>query len=185
MSSLRSWLVGLGVLGLLIAGVAAAGGFEPAKSAPGRDYAPGELIELTRWLVRVDGCEYEPPVEGSSDEFGRARVKLTITNTWQQTQWGINPQTMTVELPNGETFGANGETLTFIDAETNGDFDPQFTRPAIATARLKSPAWTSDGAVVVRLANERQSEGFLVSGGWIADFQVARIEVACPAVSGP
>lgn len=172
---LRTWLIALGVLGLLIGAVAAAGGFEPGRARV--DQIPaGQWFELTRWRVRVDSCQAV-----ADPEKPKVIIELQVENTWTASQYAMNSQAMRVVLPNGERFGMRDEVISFSDAERGGDFDPGFERPARITLDPQQ-LWDDDGQVRMEFATEKQRDGFVIGGSWVGDQLAAEVLLDCPVV---
>lgn len=172
----RAWLIVLGVLGLIVGGVAAAGGFEPAEP-PARQVTTGEWFELTRWRARVDGCEtIDDP------EKPKVLISMRAENTWTASQYAMNSQAMRIILPNGERFGMADELISFTDAERSGDFDPGFERPVLITLNPEQELW-DEGQVRMQFATEIQRGGFVVAGSWVAERLATEVLLDCPVVA--
>lgn len=176
----RSWLIAAIAVGLLTGGIALAGGFEPAAPRPA-DTAVGEQINLTRWDVTVDGCQITPADQYRDQPL--VQINLTVTNTWDASQASLNRAAVSIRMPNGERFGSSDEWFRMYDAERSGGFDPGFERPAVITMDLAEPLWTDGAPVRLLLATERQRDGFILSGNWVADETAAVLDLDCPVVT--
>ncbi len=166
----------LGVLGILVAGTGAAGGFEPAKSRVDA-VDVGKWIELTRWNVRVDDCVVIP--DEDAGEPADVLIGVTVVNTWTETQYGFGSHMVRITLPSGELFGARNETFSMRDTERMGDFDPGFERPAQIRAETADYPWPDD-TVVIRFGSEVPRDGFILAGSWVTDVWRAEVNVECP-----
>lgn len=184
-SGARSWLVTLAVLGVVALVVGLAGGFRGAEGPPA-DTATGEWVESTRWDVRVDDCRIIP----AQERFGemdppQVAILMTVRNTWDETQMGFSQAMVRIEVPNGESFGAQREQFSMGDAERDGYFDPGITRPAVLTGDIAGGLWDPAEPVRVRLATERQDRGFVTDDRWATDREVATLDLDCPMASAP
>lgn len=168
------------VVGAII--VALAGGFETYQP-PRSDTEVGQWITLTRWKVRIDGCEARAgdPEQYTSNQIA---IRMRVVNTWTETQTGINSQTVAIELPTGEQIGPGFVTFTLTDTERSGGFDPGLEREAVLVGTPEqTPDWSDEQLVRVRLASERISNGFAVANNWEGVAQVASVELPCPVRS--
>lgn len=169
--------------GILLAAVGvtgALGGFDEAPPRPA-DRQTGEWIELTRWDLRVDGCQRLMAAE--ADDSDKVLVDLTVVNTWHTSLSDYNRQAWRFEVPDGPTFGGDGgEWPLFRDTERSGYFDPGIERPALVTLDLEGRAWTDDRPLRLTLATERPADGMLIEGSWWGEDHAATLDLDCEIV---
>lgn len=173
--AVKGWGIILAVLLAAVLATALAGGFQRAGDSAA-DTESGTWVELTRWDVRVDGCVTVIADDGAPPEV---LLRLMLVNRWDRSLGSMNDASWQVRIPNGDVFGAEGEYIHTRDAERDGWFDPGVERPAVARMTLTQP-WTGGEPILVRFAEERLVDGFVLADNWVSGRIAAEVEVECP-----
>jgi hypothetical protein len=169
--------VGLVVLGLIWA----TGGFRPAQ-AVGRPTAPGEAVDLERWTITVQACEYvDRDVTGEYEADPAARVAVRILNRTGRTIQVPSDGILTARLGAedlSEARWAPGQ----VRSELN--FDPDV---AVTAAYDFAPAAGADlgrdpttAELSVDIHRERDRANFVLTDNWVAEEPAATVTMSCP-----
>lgn len=178
----RPWVLTVTIVGALIAVVAALGGFERSTHGSARTVSQGETIELTRWDVVVEGCTYTPPAS-DADDAATVQIRALVTNTSDETLSALNPETLIVHLPNGQSAGGRSETyVVHENLDAGGGFDPHIPTNSMFSVKVSPEGWPAEaGEVELRFASEYQREGFIMAGAWTANVERANVTLSCGA----
>jgi hypothetical protein len=179
-ASLGRWLPVV-VAALLLAVVAATGGFRAAPPVGVRAFSPGERVELRRWVLVVQSVELVDTTSYDSPAPPTFRVRLSATWTGEESTYAPGPGLIGVVVPEGPAPSADLSS-TEVDGYSDG-FDPDVERPLVlettwpAGATETEPHRPSPGSVLVVLADERPSENFLFANEWSTTGPVGHVRV--------
>ena len=169
------------VAALLLAVVAATGGFRAAPPVGVRSFAPDERVELRRWVLAVRQVELVDTTYYGSPAPPTLRVRLSATWTGEESTFGPGPGLVGVVVPDGPAPSADPSTAE-VDGYTNG-FDPDVERPLVLEATWPDGATETEqrrpspGNVLVVLADERPSENFLFGDEWSTTRPIGHVRV--------
>lgn len=171
--SQRGWWVALGVAGLVVALVAALGGFRTADIGNARRVAPGTAVRLTNWTITV--LEAEVVDDSSGREIPtEVRVRLDIVNHHDATK-DLPDDLIMVQLPEGDR--QSFPRLKNVDPRKAEQYDPQVTEPVWRISTYKPGVRPRvSGTLTVLISDERWNDG-LLDDKWVVAGVVARVEV--------
>lgn len=178
----RRWVHWLPVVGavLVLAVVAATGGFARAAAVGPRRYTVGEPVELRRWVLAVQGVELVD-TEPYGEVPPRLRVHLTATWTGDATADLLEDGVVTLVVPGGP---APSPELDAKAADAySGGFDPDVPRPVVLDAvwpdgaTETSPHIPAPRSVEVVLSDERPAQNFLFADSWVTSSPLGHVDV--------
>jgi hypothetical protein len=179
-ASLGRWLPVV-LAALLLVVVAATGGFRAAPAVGVRSFAPGERVELRRWVLVVQSVELVDTTSYDSPAPPTFRVRLSATWTGDESTYAPAPGLIGVVVPEGPAPSTDPSTPD-VDGYSDG-FDPDVERPLVLEttwpvgATETEPHRPSPGSVLVVLADERPSENFLFANEWSTTGPVGHVRV--------
>ncbi len=169
--------VGLVVVGLIWV----TGGFRPAQ-AVGRPTAPGEAVDLERWTITVQSCEYvDRDVAGEYETDSAARVVVRIVNRTDRTIQIPSDGILTARLGADnlpEPRWSPGQTRSELnfdpDVAVIGAYDFALSEGADITGDPATQELTLD------IHRERDRANFVLTDNWVAEEPAASVTMSCP-----
>ena len=164
---------------VLVALVAAAGGFGRASGVGPRRFAVGEAVELRRWVITVEGVDLVDTTSYDSPSPPTLRVRLQVTWTGTATEDLLGTGLVSVVVPGGP---AAGEVDEVAAGEYLGGYDPDVGRPAElelvwpAGADEDAPHAPAPASVQVVLSDERPAQNFLFSDEWTTGSPLGHVD---------
>jgi hypothetical protein len=165
---------------VLVALIAAAGGFGRASGVGPRRFEIGEPVALRRWVIAVESVELVDMTSYDSPSPPTLRVRLQVTWTGTATEDLLGPGLVTVVVPGGP---AAGEVDDMGAGEYSGGYDPDVARPTElelvwpAGAGEDAPHVSAPASVQVVLSDERPAKNFLFSDEWTTGSPLGHVEV--------
>jgi hypothetical protein len=166
---------------VLVALVAAAGGFGRASGVGPRRFDVGEPVELRRWVVAVESVELVDTTSYDSPSPPTLRVALQVTWTGTATEDLLGTGLVSVVVPGGPA--ASPEVVEMRAGQYSGGYDPDVPRPAQlelvwpAGADENAPRAPAPTSVQVVLSDERPAQNFLFADQFVAGSPLGHVEV--------
>jgi hypothetical protein len=165
---------------VLLAVVAAAGGFGRASGVGPRRFEIGQPVELRRWVIAVESVELVDRTSYDSPSPPTLRVRLQVTWTGTATEDLLGTGLVSVVVPGGPAAGEVDETGAGVYST---GYDPDVERPAElelvwpAAASEDAPHIPAPASVQVVLRDERPAQNFLFSDEWTTGSPLGHVEV--------
>ncbi|MFX4271188.1 hypothetical protein ACQBAR_11315 [Propionibacteriaceae bacterium Y1685] len=174
-------LLGVGLPVLLLALIAAAGGFRRSPDDAGPELPAGQPVELAQWTIEVISAEY---VNRALDDYEiDDTVRITMRLTWhgQESTYGLREGLLTVR---GLDEAAAGSPRT-NGHDRSGDIDPDI--PQTIAYEIPYPDTDRDVAAVstpaqvqVVLRDEERHDSYLSGESWGLGPTVGHVVLPCP-----
>lgn len=176
--TLRSWLVTLGVAGLLLGVLAAVGGFGRAHTDGEQALPVGAPIDIGRWSVTVERAQLvNTNMSGAPLEQSRVVIWLTLTNTGLTSGYGPSEDAIAFLGPTG--YLDEDAPLFYVnDPAEPSLIGPGLTRERFVEFPITDADWADGDPVKVLLGREQPSDGgFSNVEGWTVSRIVGVVRV--------
>lgn len=170
----RPWLITFAALAVVVAVVAATGGFRAAAADLGPELPAGSVVELRRWNVEVTAAEYtDQPVRGEGFAVDPV-VRVGLVLTWKGDESESEPGAGVVDVVIDGVVQEIPYTQP-VDGRA-GLFDPDIPRAVLWEFEAASPP----ERVTLVLRDEVKADSFIYNDSWAAERLVGHLDVDCP-----